>query len=180
MTKLDKEYSYSTVFFTDQTQFKVLKGAEDATWYDDRNVVGISEPGFASMKPGKEYMILISNSAINSLGQTLDVVFRLYNVTAWTEEGAGYFLPCTISFLNSQDAPVSGGRDSYLEAGYGDLISYELGSSAADYYFDINYYISGTVNESTGVGTPGGVTAINTFYYDIDVPGGDTYASKII
>ena len=174
---ISSEYSYSTIFYNDNTEFKIIKSAGTITWKE--NAAGIKIPQVTGLTEQDELILLVTNCAVNKDGKMLDVVIKINNIDIW-ESGSVYFYTHNqILFLNSQKNPNSGG-DYSVVPNTGDPISFELGSTTASCDFTMTYYVSGTYNSTTDSGTLGNVNHINGFYYDIDVPGNDEYSDKIL
>jgi len=168
--KLDPKYSYSSLFYSSESEFIVLSGTPTANFeFGD----GRTGPNFANIETNGDVKFVITKSGLNSQGQLLDTVISVNDVNLWKEDGSIGIFFINYQFLNSQFAPAADSQDYIKQIFPGDLLLLNLSATWADCTFTIDYYLSGTVN-SQGVGTKAGITSINSFYYDIDVVNRDT------
>ena len=182
---IEEDYSYSTIYYSSDTEITLIKNDGTETW----DTVNEIKTPYVELHTGQEMILLITNCAVNRNGQTCDVVVKINNVKEWEvdESDRIYFHFMNDRFLNSQLAPVAstgGGQDYIRERDVGEIISFELGAKYADCDFSITYYVAGTYkydstkNEESG--TLAGITSTNNFVYDIDVPGVDGYESQFL
>ena len=173
---LDNSYSNSVVYLTDDSEFKVLKQT-DGVSRENGYLAGIPVPyKLILTRETDEVILLITKCAVDDKGNIMDVVIRVNNVDIWEDvnrngKSATLAFYNGVGFLNDQrqgavttDTPLT--VPPYKK---GEPISIALNAEATNVDFTITYYKSGTVNESTGIGTPAGISHINSFYYDIDI-----------
>ena len=173
ITSLDPNYSYSSIFYSENTEFRIIRSAGTVEWKTDVLANGKPIPNVSKIPGGQVFEMLITNSGVNKDGQKLDVLFRIDNINAWNSEGFITIAPTPYLFLDSQINPHPQsdqiGYDELRKIEVGDLILFLLHSTAADCDLTIEYYIAGTYNETTHTGTPGNVTGANAFIFDLDV-----------
>ncbi len=169
LTELDKAYSYSRIFYNENTEVKILKN--DGTLTEQtRWINGLYNPQM-HLHEGDELIVLITNCAINEKEQALDVVIKLNNINEWHEKSDGIYIELASDYkLASQDKP--GMYDYIIEPDIGNLIVFGLHARQADCNFTITYYISGTYSydkeNNRERGIFGDITCINGYYYDVD------------
>lgn len=176
---MNEDYSYSTMFYNEDTTIEVIKNEGNLTWKTVENGRVVPKTYLFS---GQELILKITNCAVDKNGNNLDVVIRVDQVNSWghTTDDKVIVDFGHLEFLNSQAKPVNAGSDYYSPMfEKGELIKMNLGARFADCVFTMKYYISGTYhyNASTGqeTGTIGEITSVNNFVYDLDVP---VYDSK--
>lgn len=165
---LDKDYSFSTVYLTKKTEFKIVKSAGYVHWYETNE--GIKIPHIDGIKTTQELIMLISNCAINKNGDILDVVIKINNVTPFEEFGSNSIhIMSSVSVPGSQSTPND--TDSYktINIEIGSPILFQLHGSYSSCDFTMTYYKSGTYNEDTDSGELGNINAVNGFFGDVDV-----------
>lgn len=170
---INSDYSYSTIFFTEQTTFEFLNTIGMNVQYTspaEGSDIKINLPTITNLTDGEELVFKITNCAVNKDGKILDVIIKINNINTWTDDGNVYLnISPYVSLLNSQNAPVAQGEDYRIPIKIGDPINFELYATKADCEFSITYYEHDTYNSSTNTGTLGNINYINGFYYDIDV-----------
>lgn len=176
---LDKDYSYSTMFFSDTTEIQVLKSGANVEWSETN---GIHIPSL-KLENGEEAIVLITDCAIDKDNKRSDVVIKVDQVTKWIADWPQ--TPITITFRpfwfnHSQENPTRR-DDSTTGTGYdyvrdikrGELINFYLNAIFADCRFTMTYYLANTYtyNSWTGEesGTLANITSINNFVYDLDI-----------
>ena len=79
MQIMNKDYSYSTMFFSNTTEIRVLKNGEKLNW---KEINGIAIPEI-KLEEGEEAVLLITDCAVDKDGKASDVVIKIDQVTRW-------------------------------------------------------------------------------------------------
>lgn len=162
---LPEEYSFSSVFRTKDTDFKIIRT-------DGKEMNGTTN----RLRIGEikdELVLLITNCAVNNQSELMDVLIRIDNIQPFANAEDGYVL---FAVLNQYTIPKSQ-NDPYdietKEIKDNTPLIFEFYATTAQADFSMTYYKSGTYNEDTNTGELGGITHLNGIYYDIDIPAND-------
>ncbi len=170
ISKMDLEYSYSTLFYRNETDVIMIKGRLDSDQPYSTNISNGKQFPRIKIGQGEEAILQITNCAVNKQGQNLDVVIKVNNVNAWNGSSSNVSIGCyEPEFLNNQASIPAVGYDRKDKIQNGDLINLSLFANEADCIFTMTYYLSGTYNRNTDTGTLGGINCVNNFVYDLDV-----------
>lgn len=168
---LDQEYSFSTIYLTEKTEFKILKNDGKVTWKKTQS--GKDLPNITNLGKGKELIMLVTNCAINKNGDILDVLIKIDKVTAFGsgsgETGVGtveLIANNYVTKLESQNHPNKGTK-SYNDIGK--PMIFGLNATHASCDFTIVYYKHGTYDYATNSGEFGNINLVNGIFSDIDV-----------
>ena len=163
--EIEREYSYSTLFMSKDSEIKVIKNAGTV---DTQESSGNYKLYRTNIKTNDELIILITKSAVNKNGELLDAVVKINNVEqfASVEDGFVTFgIKSSYNVANSVSDPSSAKTITPKE---NEPIVFELGTSKAKANLNVTYYITGTYkNESEG-GKLGGITAASGTIWDFD------------
>lgn len=192
---MDRDYSYSTIFFSDSTQIEVLKN-DNPGEYEEQWIDGIRIPNI-KLHQNNEAILWITNCAMDKNGDMLDVVVEIDQVNEWSNRESTE-VPIRITFEpfrfnNSQIHPTggsgnlgSGNKEWDFERPItrDELINFRLDARYADCRFTIKYYKAGTYNfiEKLGVGfgETADITSINNFVYDLDIKTKPGYENEFL
>lgn len=177
LNSLPVDYSYSTIFLSKNTTFKVITNSGKVTESTVQGD-GVKLPLITDIDPGDSVSLLITNCAVNKKGEMLDVVVTIDNVEKYDSDYNVFFvLNEEKLYLTDQNNPNSTTKEL---TGYGDAIPFLLMAQKAKCDFTLTYYKSGTYNASTKTGEYGGIDYINSFYYDIDTADWIGYSGKFL
>ncbi len=176
---LSHDYSFSTLYLTEETEFIILKNAGTLTYSETQS--GKKLPCFENLVEGQEVIFQITNCAVNKKGEVLDVVIKLENIKGFNA-AAGYisFISKTyVEKLNSQNYPLESElQNVYLDIG--NPLSFQLYASFASCDFTMTYYKTGTYNAKEDKGELGEIEFVNGFFYDLDILNiNDSYKDNI-
>lgn len=163
---LNQDYSFSTIYLTEKTEFEIFKNDGKLTWIKTDS--GKELPQIKSIGKNGELVMLITNSAVNKDGEVLDVLIKINNVTSYQSGGSvNALISKSFSFAKSQNSPTVG---KTMNLDVGDPILFELKTTYACCDFTMIYYKSGTYNYSSDSGQLGNINLVNGFFGDIDAP----------
>ena len=172
METLDQNYSFSTLYLTEETEFIILKNAGILTYSETQS--GKKLPLFDKVVEGQEVILQITNCAVNKDGEVLDVVIKVNNIKAFKVEGnINFGIRESIKILDSQNHPVpqySSEGQTIVKLDVGNPLALGLGAYYASCDFTMTYYKTGTYNAKEDKGEWGEIELINSFFTDIDVP----------
>jgi len=177
-SEIPSKYSYSNLFYTNNTTFEVLKSPVQAT-YSEVDGYRLFDT-LVMNNEGEEIWILIRNCGYGPNGEVVDVVLKQVDFKKWTSTGSSTKLELyPLQTYNNQLNPSSAAYDySYPKAGVGLPITFATYIYNGEVEVDVTYYKGGTYNKDTNTGELLGITNSNAMYYDIDSDfGADT--SKI-
>ena len=172
INNMDNNYSYSTLFYSNSTQIKILRNDGTVTW-STQNGINVPE---IYLYNGQQAIIQITHCAVDKNGRSLDVVIKLTNVNVWRtarDNRVGIAFTKT-DFCNSQENPVPNNGYNYSRPiTRGEIIKFSLRARFADCNFTMTYYVSDTYNYNKSTnkesGVLAGITNVNSFLYDLDV-----------
>ena len=105
ITTLEEKYSYSTIFLSEETEFKIIKSAGALTYQDGANKKLLI---FRNLKEGNEVIMLITKCAVNKNGELLDVLVKINNIKKYegqTDYSVSYDVFPYIEIPQSQNKP---------------------------------------------------------------------------
>lgn len=152
---VDNKYGYSGAWTGDLVEKVVVKGDPDFPGVDD------SIPEFMAIIKGLK--------SKNSKNQNIDIVYGLRNFQAF-EHCTNAVTPKSIlaPYVAVETAKFSELVGAALD---NDLLSFNFSTYCGNAEFYLNYYIAGTVDESTGAGTPANINDGAFAFYDLDNAG---------
>ena len=170
---IQDDYSYSSIYLTSETEIKLISNIGEKN--NITNSTYNEKQTFASasnLKPGSEIKVLITNCAVNKKAEILDVVLTVNNIklfNGYEEKGAITF-GINISKVQVPESQLNPSKIKELNLGKGKPIEFYFSTTTAQADFTMQYFKTGTYNENTGTGEDGGITNVNGFYRDLDVP----------
>lgn len=172
---LEADYSYSTLFYSENTEVKIVKNTGKATWNEPDANRYIRTP-IIDLDDGDEVILLVTNCAVDKNGKLSDVVVKVNKVNWWGNVEKDLVIRISmgpIRYNNSQLNPTPGTHDYERKVEEGEVIKFSLEAAYSDCIFTMKYYLAGTYkyNNSTGAesGTPANISSVNNFIYDLDV-----------
>ncbi len=171
ISKIEKDYSYSTLFASKDTEIKVISeaGTKDSSGLFKRTKIA----------PGEELVVLITNCAINKNGELLDVVVKINNIVKFKNSkktstvsfgiGSDYVVP------NSQKTPASNKTLSQKE---NEPMIFTFNTTTAQADFTMTYYKAGTYDSENDTGTYGETSSVSGMFWDIDILSGSETTYK--
>lgn len=179
--KIGYNYSYSKLYWTEDTTIKVVHAAGNATLGDTTRPGG--SKSYSYIVPGETLTLLIENStAKNANGQNIDVLYKLSGVRQWrTDTNEENGMPRSYSTLqinrtiegsDSDSRPASSDESTKTATlGAGDPILFWNNTQYGDGIYTLKYCKKGTYNSATDDCTADtSVTNLAAAYYDFDVP----------
>ena len=164
---IDKEYSYSNIFFTKDTTFEVLK-APGTIEYEIVGNYRIFKK-LTMTKENEEIKVLIKNCGYDKNNKPIDVVITLKNLDTWSSDSKAMLEIIPMAVFNNQMNPGNSYYDKqFSKAEIGMPISFATYADDAEVDVSINYYYSNTYNKDNDKGIPLNITKVNGLYYDID------------
>ena len=177
LNSLPVDYSYSTIFLSENTTFEIITNSGQITKSTVKGD-GVDLPLISDIDPNDSVSLLITNCAVNKNGEILDVVVTIDNVVKYDNDYNVFFvLNEEKKYLTDQTKPSSSKTEL---TGYGDAIPFLLMAQKAKCDFTLTYYKAGTYNKEKKSGTYGGIDYINSFYYDIDTADWIGYTGKFL
>ena len=172
--KIEKEYSYSTLYMSKNTEFKVIKDTGNNSSQNHNYMLYRT-----NIKKNNELIVLITNSAVNKNGELLDAVVKINNVNNFASGEDGF-----VTFGIKKDFKVTKtvGNTAPSETytiNYNEPLVFELGSSKAQADLTIIYYKAGTYMSENEKGTLGEITALSGSIYGFDNIADGNYASDL-
>ena len=186
ISNLDISYSSSVLFLSDDSEVKVLDAPNNyqnrtsdmsEEIFSNPKIGNVSLPGEIVLYNGETLKLLITKSAVDLDGNLIDVVISLDNVVIWNgtttseTKRVSLVLYPKYEFLNSQLGVETGAPKTTPDVKIGQPLFFWLDTKFANVDFHLKYFQSGTVDETTGIGTPANtIKNINTFFGDLDIP----------
>ena len=167
-SEIPSKYSYSNLFYTNNTTFEVLKSPVQATYSE---VDGYRLFDTLTIKnEGEEIWILIKNCGYGPNGEAVDVVLKLVDFKKWIPTTSSIKLQLyPLQTHNDQLNPNKTGYDyTSPKAGVGLPITFGTYISDGELEVNVTYYKGGTYNKDTNTGELLGITSSNAMYYDLD------------
>ncbi len=187
ISSVEDKYSYSTIFLSNKTEFKIAKKSSKLKVDYSTGANNKRFPSVSNIEEGDELEILITNSAVDQDGDLLDVLVKINNVKKFknADSGSVYFKIATnYNMEKSQTNPENVFNNFDVQVNT--PLVFEFGSTTAQADFTMTYYKAGTYrvssgnDSSSGTGSDtdiettepeyGNITGINGIYWDIDVP----------
>ncbi len=169
---IQDDYSYSSIYLTSETEIKLIKqeGAgtvAKGTYNNQETFQSIS-----GMKPGSSIKVLITKCAVNKKAEVLDVVLTVDNVKVFEgqEEKGQIYFSVNIGNVQVPKSQMNPKEIEQVPLGKGKPIEFGFSTTTAQADFTMQYFKTGTYKETTGTGEDGGITHVNGFYRDLDVP----------
>ncbi len=163
--EIEREYSYSTLFMSKDTQIKVIK---DAGSVEDQESSGNYKLYRTNINPNDELIVLITKSAVNKNGELLDAVVKINNVERFSSAESGFAtfgIKSSFKVAKSISDPTS--TDTYTQ-GENEPLIFELGTSKAKANISITYYKTDTYKDESNVGKLGDITVASGTIWDFD------------
>ncbi len=165
--KIQEDFSYSTLFRSEETQIKVIKEAgkavEDTSLFFRDNIT-----------PGSELIVLVTKCATNKNGELLDVVVKINNVKKFSAASSGNVkirIGSRYRIAESQKDPSS---YETRESKVNEPLVFAFDTTTARANFTMTYYKTGTYDSETDSGTLGNINSVSGIYWDFDIYTSDT------
>ena len=178
---LDSKYSYSTLFYTDNTRIVRLSGGSN---YVESVLSGNVKIASVNVWSGDKFKMAITNCAIDEDGDLIDVIIEIKNVMSYAKHNGYVTLEMKNVFplITSQTSPST--NVVYHGVSIGSPILFGLNAQYANCDFSITYYKAGTYvfDSNSGIvsGELANITHVNGIFSDIDVPTRDGSAQNFI
>lgn len=165
------DYSYSSIYLTNETEIKLISKTGEGTIangkYEERDIF----QSITGMKPNSEVKVLITKCAVNKKAEILDVLLTVNNVKLFEgKENGSITFGINISSIALPDSQLNPVSSKNVALGKGKPIAFYFSTATAQADFTMQYFKTGTYNKDNGTGVDGGITNVNGFYNDIDVP----------
>lgn len=187
---IDTKFASSRIYKMSNTTMTVKSDGDDNSKLGEFN-------GRYYVKPGKQFVMLISNSsATDNNGNPVDVIWKVNNVQYWTNvtDRDGNPVSTDNSSFSIAKRPGTCGTDlnvptidnnpcaddygSVAPLGVGDPIMFWINTLLAKGDFTVQYIKKGSFNNSTLSGTPAGVDRLTYLAFDFDVPNEVQYSAS--
>ena len=150
--KIQKDFSYSTLFRSEDTQINVINDAGETLVQKDLFVRD-------NINSGDELVVLITKCATNKNGELLDVVAKINNVKSFSSGGhVRIRIGSSYQIAESQDNPSN---DLAIEeySKVNEPLVFGFGTENAQADFTMTYYKTGTYDSKTDSGTLGNINS---------------------
>lgn len=175
---LDQDYSFSTIYLTEKTEFKIFKNDGEVTW--NKTESGKELPDITKLGKDKELIMLITNCAVNKDGEVLDVLIKIDKVIPFVNGGfVNLITNGYLQILDSQNYPAKGSKKIYGDVGK--PIIFQLHANNASCDLTMIYYKHETYDYVSDSGELGNISLVNGIFNDIDISNhGQNYDNKFL